>query len=247
MQKISSKEAEKKLKAYIALKCKASCSKKIFNKHKPYARFLFQAVCSFQNGGRRKTTGKKGIPLNKQNIYSYEHYPYRKRILPDLFFRPNKRPRVCILGEAKGTSDITGRAPGSTFSFAHRVVCDLIKAKGLASNPYAGFLKSFLAQPIGYLDAVIHLRNDLGFNRLCFALLICEDKESRQFYSNFGKELVKGINTLFPQNINALTLKQTFSPNTVEHYYIFKVNTDLIQAICDNMCREAAARYSNQL
>ena len=246
MQKISSKKAEKKLRAYVASKFKATCSKKSFEKHKPYARLLFQAVCSFQNGGQIKTNGKRGIALTRQNIYEHkpkQPYPYRKRILPDLFFRSNKTRRVCILGEAKGTNDITGRYPGSTYSCAHRIVRNLIQEKGLETNQYQGFLHSFLAQPIGYLDAVIHLRNDLGFNRLYFALLICEDKESRQFYANFGRELVKGINTLFPKYKNALRIEKTITKNNIEHYYIFCVHKKRIQAVCKAMCLKAKAQF----
>jgi hypothetical protein len=130
--------------------------------------------------------------INEFNICCPIKYYRRHKIKPDALFENDRANRI-IIGEAKSSSDNTCFSPGSTFSCAHKIADDIINERSQQlDSDRKGFLKAFLSQSLGYLDAMNKISK---ISSITYIIQLCPN-------SKINVSVAQELYNLLPPQIN---------------------------------------------
>lgn len=247
IEEVDETEGKKKLHAFIE-KLGAKDCKVLLNNSKCFSRLLFQPVemLSKVTSNKKATsispTVKACPPVDKNNINSFLSCKNRMPIKPDVFCKSSNND--FFLGEVKGTSDYTGKHPGRTYSCAHRISYEMLKNKSpVRFDAYQRYTHAFLSQPMGYLDAVIHLKNTIVIKSLRFVWLICDNSiQQNSYYADLGQQLSENVRKLFPDTpfLRFLNYEPVVD---ICHYYDFQINMDYLSTASEYMGKKFTEDY----
>jgi hypothetical protein len=217
---------------------------------KQFSRLLFQHVQSpfipVNHSGVRsiRVYGNFEFHINRYNINCPIVYHRRVRIKADAIYQSNHGTiGGIIIGEAKSSTDKTCFSPGSTFSCAHKIANDIVNERNQhLDSDKKGFLKAFLSQSLGYIDAVNQLNK---ISTMTYVIQLCPNsKIDGSFAQELYDLLPPQINAALSQLPNLLTLgtSQVEDINGV-FYLLYDVNPIVIPLICEFMAEEFIERY----
>jgi hypothetical protein len=239
---IGAPDAEEALKQFVSEQFNAT-NYQISGKQ-IYSKLLFQRAKSLSDIHQGspvpyvEVSSETYFEISKQNINQYLGYQGRQSIRPDSIHKKNDA-ETYYLGEAKGTKDLTGTSGGSTYSCAHKISTALTSPISRQETRYA---RSFLSQPLGYIDGLINYLNNKSVDfKLYFVWLVCDENSAVQ-YSGFGPSLTQEIDKLFPSAMYALLFKNYYRKGSF-HYFVFEIDRAKARFICDRMATEFIKRY----
>jgi len=238
---LNRRDAEQALVEYIKSKFPAPKSPK----QKPFSRLLFQNAQTStpvnQSGVMSiRVCGKFEFHINRYNINCPIKYYGRRRIRADALYQSN---HGTIIGEAKSSKDSTCFSPGSTFSCAHKIANDIVDERNHSLNSdKRGFLKAFLSQNLGYIDAMNQLNKT---STMSYVIQLCPNSKINSSVAQELYDLLPSeINAAFSQLPNLLTLGKSKVENINSVFYLlYDVNPIVIPLICEYMAEEFIERY----
>jgi hypothetical protein len=241
---LNKEEAEKALILFI----QNSFSNFRPSARKHFSRLLFQHIKSpFEievNSGVKsiRVYGNFEFHINKHNILCPIKYYRRNKIKADAIYEIHSSNKI-IIGEAKSSLDNTCFYPGSTFSCAHKIVDSIINEKNGNLDPdRKGFIKAFLSQSLGYIDAI---NQTIKFSSITYIMQLCPNsKINFSFAQDLYNLLPSQINYAFNQPLRLLTLGKSHVENENGVFYlIYDVNPNTVSMIIEIMAEKFVKKY----
>ena len=246
MVTLNQRDAEQALVEYIGSRFPAFQS----SIQKQFSRLLFQHVqipfIPVNHSGIRciRVYGNFEFHINRYNIIWPIVYHRRVRIKADALYQSNHGTiGGIIIGEAKSSTDRTCFSPGSTFSCAHKIANDIVNERNQhLDSDKKGFLKAFLSQSLGYIDAMNQLNRT---STMSYVIQLCPNSKINSSVAQELYDLLPSqVNAAFNQLPNLLTLGRSQVENINGVFYLlYDVNPIVIPLICEYMAEEFIERY----